>query len=222
MDKNKYQEVGKMENRSQVVKIVFIVIGMVLITLAIVISLIANVGASPYDVFNQGIQMTLGLDPAKIGYVSTAVGTCLVLIAAVVKTVTVKGENKKNFFANISWIAIALGIIMGWMVNTWYQIELVTANVNEGSIFHAAIAMYLMSLGIAMIAKQKMVADPMTTLMMSITDTGLGIVPTRIILDGSMTVFGFILGGTVGVGTLIFLFFLGTCISLNIRYLKFL
>jgi uncharacterized membrane protein YczE len=79
-----------------------------------------------------------------------------------------------------------------------------------------------MSLGIAMIAKQQMVADPMTTLMMSITDTGLGIIPTRIILDGSMTVLGFILGGTVGIGTLIFLFFLGTCINLNMKYLKFL
>lgn len=211
-----------MENRSQSLKIIYIFIGMALITLAIVISLIANVGASPYDVLNQGIQRTLGIDPSKIGYITTAVGICLVLIAAVVKTVTVKGENKKSFFKNISWIAIALGVIMGWMVNTWYQVDIVTTNVSEGSILHVFIAMYIMSLGIAMVAKQKMVADPMTTLMMSITDTGLGIIPTRIILDGSMTVLGFILGGTVGIGTLIFLFCLGTCISLNIKYIKFL
>lgn len=211
-----------MENRSQAVKIVYIVIGMALITLAIVVSLIANVGASPYDVLNQGIQRSLGIDPSKIGYVSTVVGICLVLVAAVVKTMTQKGENKKNFFQNISWIAILLGIIMGWMVNTWYQIELITTNVVEGSILFAIIAVYLISLGIAMIAKQQLVADPMTTLMMSIMDAGLGVIPTRIILDGSMTVFGFILGGTVGIGTLLFLFFLGTCISLNMKYLKFL
>lgn len=206
-----------MEKNNINLKIFKVIIGMSLITLGIVLSLQVNLGASPYDVFNQGIQVTLGIAPEKIGYVAFGVGCALVIIAAFVKTFIDK-KNTDNFFKNISWLAILIGVGMGWMINIWYLF----ISVNEGQLIFLLISIYIMSLGIAMIAKQKIVADPMTTLMISIMDCGLGVVPTRIILDGSMVVLGFLLGGTVGIGTLLFLVSLGVLINFNLKNLKFL
>lgn len=205
MDKNKSFKMAK------------VVIGLLSITLGIVLSLQVNMGASPYDVMNQGIQRTLGVPPEKIGNVAIVVGIILTFIAALIKTLFNK-KNEKKFFQNISWGAIVIGISMGWMINIWYMF----VSVNEGQFIFTVIAVYLLSFGIAIIAKQKIIADPMTTVMMEIMDCGVGVIQTRVIIDGSMVVIGFILGGTVGIGTILFLLFLGILVNFNLKYLKFL
>lgn len=204
-----------MEN--QYIKYLKIVIGMMLISLAIVISLQTELGVSPYDVLNQGLQITFGIPMEKIGYVSTVVGIILILIAATIKTFFDK-NNKLSFIKNISFVAILIGFAMGMMTNFWFTF----VNINPGSLLFAFSSVYIMSLGIAMIAKQKIIADPMTTLMMSMTDCGLSIILTRIILDGSMVLIGYLLGGTVGVCTVMFFLFLGVLIKLNLKYIKIL
>jgi uncharacterized membrane protein YczE len=182
--------------------------GLWLFAMGVIIALRSGLGVSPWDVFHDGIRRAT---PLSFGAATILVGAVLVLaaLAAGVRPGpgTLANMTAIGLFADAM---LATGIAAD-LESGWLPLRLGAVLVGVG----------LVALGSALYLGAGLGAGPRDALMLAITArTRLRVGLVRTAIESGALVAGWLLGGTVGVGTVLFAFGIGPAVELALRLLR--
>lgn len=183
-----------------------LVLGFIFCACATVMALKSNLGLSPWDVFHQGLSNITGL---TIGQVSIIVGLVVVLI-----TVLLKLEIGIGTIVNM--------ILIGFFIDLINYLNIIPESTNLISgILMLITSLFTMAIGSYLYIGCELGCGPRDGLMVAIVRiTGKSVGVIRFYIELGALVIGWILGGTVGIGTLITVAFLGSVIQLVFKIFK--
>jgi uncharacterized membrane protein YczE len=169
-----------------------LLVGIPVLGVGIAMTLQARLGVSPYDVLHQGIAKQTGL---SFGTVVIAVGLVILVL----------------------WIPLRQRPGIGTVVNTLtvgLVIDLALLVLPEPDLMAARIAMllagiFVTALGMGLYIGAGLGPGPRDGLMTGIAAKGFPLWAVRTVLEATALVAGWLLGGNVGVGTVIFAFSIG-------------
>ena len=181
--------------------------GLFFYAIGIVLTINANIGYAPWDVFHVGIANTSGL---TIGTVSIIVGIILVII------VTILGEKFGiGTILNIIFIGVFIDII--FLVNIVPK-----ANNPIIGVSMLIAGLFIISIGSYFYIKSAFGVGPRDNLMVVLArKTTLPVGLCRFAIELVVTVIGWLLGGMVGYGTVISVIAIGLCVQITFKLLKF-
>lgn len=180
-----------------------VLLGFIIYGLAIVIMIHANIGLSPWDVFHQGISLKTGL---TMGQISIGVGIIIIIIDAFM------GEGIGfATLGNVFFIGTFLDIFQGLKIVPY-------ANNLFTGIIMMLIGIVLAAIATVLYLKPALGSGPRDGLMLAINKRSSKSVGTiRTIIELTVLVVGWLLGGSVGIGTLISGFGLGYAIQIAFK-----
>lgn len=180
-----------------------LLLGFIIYGLAIVIMINANIGLSPWDVFHQGISLKTGL---TMGQISIGVGFIIIIIDAFM------GEGIGfATLGNVFFIGTFLDIFQGLKIVPY-------ANNLFTGIIMMIIGIVLGAIATVLYLKPALGSGPRDGLMLAINKRSSKSVGTiRTIIELTVLVLGWLLGGSVGIGTLISGFGLGYAIQIAFK-----
>jgi uncharacterized membrane protein YczE len=184
-----------------------LVSGLALYGPGIVMTMKANLGYAPWEVFHSGIGMALGL---SIGTVSILAGACFVLLAAFL------GEK-------IGAGTLLNMMLIGLFTDLFLYLDLFPVQT------HPLPQLLLMLAGLFTIAFGSYLyigsgygAGPRDSLMVALMRrTGFSAGICRFVIEGSAVLSGYLLGGPVGFGTVLAAFGAGFCIQVVFQLMRF-
>jgi uncharacterized membrane protein YczE len=189
------------------VRLFYLLIGMFLFALGIVLSINANIGYAPWEVFHVGLALATGM---SIGIASIVVGVVLVVI------VTVCGEK-------IGLGTIFSMILIGVLIDVNINLKLIplAGNLITG-IGMLLLGLLSVALGTYFYIKSAFGGGPRDNIMVVMgRKTKFPVGVCRSIVELSVTVIGWVLGGMVGVGTIISVVAIGLFIQIVFAVFKF-
>ena len=176
--------------------------GLVLFAAGIVLILESGLGLSPWDVLSQGIA---DRTPLSFGVANIAVAFGVLVLAWALG-------------ARIGPGTVANAVVIGAAVDGLLAVDAVDrlSDVSLGlRIGLLVVGIALIGLGTGLYIGAALGAGPRDSLMLVLARrTGVRIGAVRAVLEGSVTVLGFLLGGTLGVGTLAFALAIGPAVEL--------
>lgn len=193
---------------SAVVRAASLVLGIFLFALGIVLLLESELGLSPWDVLNQGVSE----------HTSLSFGTANIVIAMIVLVLA------WALGARIGVGTVANAILIGLMVDGLLAVDAIDA-LSETPL---AVRITLMVGGVLTIGVGSgfyigagMGAGPRDSLMLvAARRANVRIGVARATIEVAVTAIGFALGGTVGLGTLVFAFGIGPAVELSFWVLE--
>lgn len=188
-------------------KIVTLFLSTVLYGTGIYITVCANIGLAPWDVFHQGISFHC---PLSMGIVSIVVGFILVVFNLLCKEPVGLGTLFNMLFVGLT---IDIHMRLNWLAFP--------------SSFPASVAYLLFGIAIIALATYLYLSpqmgtgprDGVMTVFTKKTRWPVGL--CRFIIEGTALLLGFLLGGQVGIGTLISVILIGPAIQLSFKIFKF-
>ena len=182
--------------------------GLFLFAFGIVLLLESELGLSPWDVLNQGVSE----------HTSLSFGTANIAIAVVVLVLA------WALGARIGPGTVANAILIGLMVDGLLAIDVVDA-LSESSltarITFMVVGILIIGIGSGLYIGAGLGAGPRDSLMLvAARRAGVRIGIARVTIEVAVTVVGFALGGTVGIGTLAFAFGIGPAVELSFWLLE--
>ncbi|OOM74769.1 hypothetical protein CLPUN_36910 [Clostridium puniceum] len=182
-------------------------LGLFLYAVGIVFTINANLGLSPWDVLHQGISTLTGI---TMGQASIATGVFIVVLDWVL------GEKVGvGTICNMLFIGIFMDLLMlNSLVPTFNNII--------AKILMMLIGMFIIGIGSYFYISAGIGSGPRDGLMIALTKrTGKSVRFIRNSIEFSVLVFGYFLGGTLGIGTLIMVFGLGYFIQFTFKLFRF-
>jgi uncharacterized membrane protein YczE len=187
------------------IRLLNVVFGLFLYALGIVTTIKANIGYAPWDVFHVGLSTQIGL---SIGTVSIVTGLALVIIVALM------GEK-------MGLGTILNMILIGVFIDVIYDLIPMSGNMVIGVIMLIA-GLFIISTGSYFYIKSGFGAGPRDSLMVALArKTKLPAGVCRGVIELSVTLAGWFLGGMVGIGTIISAIGIGFCIQIVFKIFKF-
>lgn len=184
-----------------------LILGLFLYALGIVLTIQANIGYGPWEVFHVGLSAVTGL---SIGGASIIVGLIIVVITVLM------GER-------IGIGTLLNMLLIGFFLDLLLAIGLIPRIENTlVGIIVLIIGLYVISLGSFFYIGSGFGAGPRDSLMVALTRKlrwPIGLI--RSLIELTATIFGWMLGGMVGIGTLISGFAIGFCVHSSFKLLKF-
>jgi len=182
-------------------------IGTSLYAIGLVLTIKANIGYGPWEVFHAGLGSKFGVG---IGVASVFVSIVIVII------VTLCGEK-------FGIGTIAGMIITGLLIDViiWINIIPTPDNFWLGSAMLIS-GLFIVALGSYFYIRSALGIGPRDNLMVVLTrKTKWPVGVCRGIVEITVTLIGWLLGGKVGVGTIISMLAIGFCIQITFRVLRF-
>ncbi|WP_427017778.1 YczE/YyaS/YitT family protein [Pseudarthrobacter sp. P1] len=172
--------------------------------IAIALMIRANIGASPWDVFSQGVAHTTGL----------SFGLCTTVISVAVLLLWIPLRQRPGFGTLANTFLIGpfadLGLAIIPQANFW---------LDQGLLFAAGLL--LLSFATALYIGAGMGPGPRDGLMTGLVRvSGRPVWMVRTGIELTVVVAGFLLGGQVGLGTVVFTVGVGPLTQLTLRWLK--
>ncbi|WP_303867862.1 YitT family protein [Acetobacterium wieringae] len=181
--------------------------GLFLYGLGIIVTMRANVGYAPWEVLHSGISQTIGV---SIGLVNTAVGALIVAIVFLLGEKIGLGTIFNMFMIGLFMDLILYLDFIPLFDNFWIGTLVLI------------IGLFIISLGTYFYISSAFGAGPRDSLMVAVTrKTGLPVGLCRGILEVSVVLIGWLLGGMVGLGTVISAFAIGFCVQITFKLVKF-
>jgi uncharacterized membrane protein YczE len=184
-----------------------LILGLFLYALGIVLTIKANVGYGPWEVFHVGLGKTVGI---SIGTASILVG-----LAIVVLTVSMGERIGLGTVLNMLLIGIFIDLILG--------LDLIPLMANPYAGMAVLIAgLYAIAFGSYFYIGSRFGTGPRDGLMVALTRrTRLPIGVVRGSIEAAATLSGWLLGGMVGVGTVVSALAIGFCVQSAFALLRF-
>jgi len=181
--------------------------GLILYGLGIVMTMKANLGFAPWDVFHQGTANVFGM---TIGSASIAIGLIICIIVALA------GEK-------LGLGTILNMLVIGVVVDTTLFLDIIpTMNGWIRGVAMMMAGLLVISLASYFYIDSGFGAGPRDSLMVVLErKTHLPVGVCRAMVEGSAVLVGWFLGGPVGFGTVLAAFGIGFCIQLVFFLLKF-
>ncbi len=182
----------------------FLIAGFACYGLAIAMMVRADLGLGPWDAFHQGIAKQLGMK----------IGTAAMIVGAVVM---------------LGWLPLkqkpGIGTVMNVLcIGPMTNLALDYVHTPDGVIARWALMLggiFIISLGSALYLPTRLGAGPRDGLMLGLHQKfGLSIRVARTIVEVSVLVAGYFLGGTVGAGTIAFACLIGPMIHFMLDFEK--
>lgn len=184
-----------------------LILGLFLYALGIALSMRANIGYSPWDAFHAGLAKSFGI---SIGQASIIVGFIIISL-----TFFMKEKIGLGTILNIVLIGIFLDLIL-WsnviplMHSTLYGIMLLLCG------------LLVISIAMVVYISTAFGTGPRDGLMVALSKRiKLPVGAIRGIIESTVTIGGWLLGGMIGLGTIVSALFLGFAIQLIFRFFKF-
>lgn len=186
-----------------VYKFIKLIIGLFICSVGIVCSINANLGLAPWDVLHQGISNHMGI---TIGTASIIIGIIVVI------TDILLGEN-------LGWGTIVNMICVGLFMDLILASKLIPIAENAiTGIIMIIISMTLMGFGMAMYMSSGLGSGPRDGMMVALEKlTKKPVSFVRGAMEVAALAIGYLLGGQVGIGTLINAFALGYFIKITFK-----
>jgi uncharacterized membrane protein YczE len=188
-------------------RILRLLLGLLLYSLGIVITMKANIGYAPWDVFHVGASNVIGL---SIGITSILAGIIIGII-----TILLGEKLGLGTILNMLLIGIFLDIIMALNIIPKSSNFIVGLIMLIAGLFIIATASYFyISSGFG--------AGPRDSLMVALTRiTGFPVGLCRGSIELLAVLIGWQLGGMLGIGTLLSAFLIGFCVQITFKMLHF-
>ncbi|MFC8303375.1 YitT family protein [Specibacter sp. NPDC057265] len=186
------------------VRLLRLLVGLAFFGFGIALMIRGNIGASPWDVFAQGLSRTTGI----------SFGLCTILISAVVLLLWIPLKQRPGFgtLAN----ALLVGLFADLGLAFIPQAQLLVAQAGT-----FAAGLLLLSFATALYLGAGLGAGPRDGLMTGLVRlTGKPVWLIRTGIELSVVVVGFLLGGVVGAGTAAFAFGVGPLTQVMLRWLR--
>ena len=179
------------------------VTGQILCAVAIVLMLQANIGVSPWSVLKQGLTNVTGMT-----FGTADVLTNVLIIAAAM----ILGER-------IGFGSVFCVFIPGPIIDVIQHYELIPVQHSlRGGIIMMVAGIEVLALSTLVYMREELGSGPRDALMVALAKkTGRTAGFCRICLDAVVVVAGWLMGGQVGIGTIISMFGTGTFIELTFR-----
>ena len=178
----------------------FLILGLTLFGLGEGLLIVSSSGASPWSVLAQGISLNLGL----------SIGTITFFVSIAVLILWIPLNQKPGIGTILNAIIIAL------MIDICIKFVSTPDNIYSQLIL-AVIAVLTVGIGGGIYLVANLGAGPRDGLMVGLQNkTNLPIAIVRAFLEISVVTIGWYLGGTVGIGTLLFAFGIGPAVALGL------
>jgi len=189
------------------IRLIRMVAGLFFFAVGIVMTINANIGLAPWDVFHQGLSNVLGI---TMGQASIIVG------AAVVALDYFLGEKIGiGTLGNMVLIGLFIDFLM--LNNLIPQMQMFWAGVIQ-----MVIGLFVIGVASVLYIGAGMGCGPRDGLMVALLKkTGKSVSLVRSVLEGGALVLGWLLGGTAGIGTVITAFLTGPMVQLAFKVLRF-
>lgn len=180
-----------------------LLLGFIVYGLAIVVMIHANIGLSPWDVLHQGISLKTGL---TMGQISIGVGVIIIIIDAFM------GEG-------IGFATLGNVFLIGTFLDIFEGLNIIPyANNLFTGIIMMLIGIVLAAIATVLYLKPALGSGPRDGLMLAINKRSSKSVGTiRTIIELTALTSGWLLGGSVGIGTIISGFGLGYAIQIAFK-----
>lgn len=172
-------------------------IGLLIMSFGIVLTIKANVGCAPWDVLHIGLYRNFGL---TIGTWSIIVGLVVLTISALL----LKQLPRIGAFLNMIFVGIFIDL---YMMIPYLQVP----NTLIGKFVMLLVGIVITGYGMGIYISANIGAGPRDSLMLALTElTGWKVQYIRIAMEAFVLFIGWILGGPVSIGTLIFCIMIGS------------
>lgn len=190
-----------------VYRLIRLFVGLFLYALGIVFSINAQIGYAPWEVFHVGLASTMGI---SIGIASILVGLAIVIIIFLLKEKIGVGT-----VFNMIVVGACVDLIM------WIHIVPIASGFVTG-VAMLIIGLFIIALGSYFYIGSAFGAGPRDSLMVAVArKTSLPIGVCRSIIELCAVIGGWLLGGMVGIGTVISVIAIGFCVQITFKILKF-
>lgn len=182
-------------------------LGIILFSLGIVFTMKANLGYGPWEVFHQGLGETIGLSIGKASILTgLVIGVIVALLGEKLGLGTILNMVFIGFFIDV---ILALDFIPQ-MDSLWSGIVEIT------------IGFFIIAFGSYFYIRSGFGAGPRDSLMVLLErKSKLSVGICRIILEAAAVLIGWMLGGPVGLGTVLAVFGIGFCVQIVFTLMKF-
>lgn len=192
--------------REQLIRWSFFIGGLIILALGIALTIKGKVlGIGPWDVFHYGLYLQFGL---TIGSWSIIAGLAIVLFTSL----ATKSWPKIGTVLNMLLVGIFIDIFLYILPDPeslWLKMVVFILGI------------IVLGYGIGIYVAPDLGAGPRDGLMLYITDkTGWKVQWVRIGIEITVLLLGWLLGGPVGIGTIIIAFFLGTIVGYSLPQSK--
>ena len=193
--------------KSFILKFTKMIIGFCFCAIGIVMTINANLGLSPWDVLHEGIYKITGI---TMGNASIIIGTIVVVVNILLKE-------------NLGWGTIINMVLVGILMDFLMLNNLIPiANTFITGIIMMLLGMFILGIGCVLYLGSGFGSGPRDGMMVAIQrKTGKSLTLIRGLMEISALIVGYLLGGTVGIGTVISAFGLGYFIELAFKVCKF-
>jgi uncharacterized protein len=184
-------------------RLALVICGLFIMSVGIVCTYRSGLGLGPWDALHQGISRHT---PLTIGQAGIIMGGLIILVGLLLK---VRPGVATVLNMILIGVFIDLHLHMNWMPDLTTASPLVRLAVD-------ALGVFLMGLGTAFYIAPRLGAGPRDGLMLHLNIlTKVRIALVRAFLEGLALLIGFLLGGTIGVGTLLFALGVGPSVEVG-------
>ncbi|QPA33234.1 YczE/YyaS/YitT family protein [Thermaerobacillus caldiproteolyticus] len=178
-------------------------IGLLIMSFGIVLTIKANIGCAPWDVLHIGLYRQFGF---TIGTWSIIVGVMILTISALLS----KQFPKIGAFLNM--------IFVGLFIDLYMMIPyLHTPHTFGAKLIMLLVGIVITGYGMGFYISANMGAGPRDSLMLALMErTGWKVQHIRIIMEIFVLLLGWLLGGPVSLGTLIFCITIGSVVGISL------
>ena len=188
------------------IRVLHLLVGTILASTGIVTTIRANIGYAPWEVFHVGIAISAGIN---IGVTTIIVGAAVIIIVTACGEIIGLGTIVNMLLA---------GLFMDFLF--WLDIIPLADDVITG-ILLLFTGILIQSLGTYFYISAAFGVGPRDNLMVVLKrKTKLPVGICRSIVELTITITGWLLGGMVGIGTIIFVIAIGFCIQITFSVLK--
>ena len=185
-------------------RIVIYLVGLVVTSLGVALIIRSAVGAGPLDTVAVGFKQYFGL---TIGIWSIVTQGLLVIITAIVEKAKPRLES------------IVAVVIRSWFLDIWFYIILADIEFSNAIAIQwltYTVGLIAVGLGIGIYIEARFPKTPVDGLMIALSERfNWSMSVSRLVIESSAVTFGFLLGGPVGLGTVIMAITLGRIIQIS-------
>ena len=194
-----------LNKRENMFKVIFYLVGLCIMGLGIALNAISNFGAGPWDAVNIGLSYHINL----------SVGTCMNLVA--IFNLIIGGILNKEFpkiTPLITSIVLGIFIDLGFLI-----FQNISANTSSMEFILFLISLPIISTGISIYLVSNLPNTPLDYFMLAIKSKfNLSLMTGKIVSESSGLVIGLLLGGPIGLGSLIIVFAIGPMMQVLHKY----
>ncbi len=181
-----------------------LVVSWLMVGVGVPLLVTSQLGVAPFDVLNTGLTEVT----------DWSLGLCFALMSVV-------------FFgagfllgARLGWACLGGTLVIGTVVNLMLRVMPDDAGLPLRAAFLVG-GMLIIGVAICLVVTTELGPGPTEVLMLGLVNRGLGVVPARWISDGAPLVVGALLGGSFGVGTVLFAVGMGPLVKAGLRALDY-